>query len=236
DKRPAIGVLQWIQYQLDNCSTIEEVIATDAKLRISITATPLHYLIADAKGNAATIEFLDGKMKVHKGSQLPFPVLTNDTYERSVMSKNKGTYNGDNSLERFSTACNMIQQYKANPNGKSLVDQSFDILNKVSQGDFTKWSIIYDISNKKIWFKTEQFQQLRSLNFSSFDFSCKKESKISDINGPEKGDMSSLLVNFSNDLNQRILEKTLVQTSSRIVLTREQKQALLAYPDTIHCE
>lgn len=236
DKRPAIGVLQWIQYQLDNCSTIDEVIATDTKLRISITATPLHYLIADAKGNAATIEFLNGKMQVHKGSQLPFPVLTNDTYESSVMSKNKGTYAGNNSLERFSTACNMIQQYKANPGGRSLVDQSFDILKQVSQGDFTKWSIVYDISNKKIWFKTEQFPQLRLLNFSSFDFSCKKESKITDINGPEKGDISSLMVNFSKTLNQRILEKTLVQSSSRIVLTREQKQALSGYPETIHCE
>ena len=26
DNRPAIGVLQWIQYQLDNCTTIEEVL------------------------------------------------------------------------------------------------------------------------------------------------------------------------------------------------------------------
>ena len=79
DERPAIGVLQWIQYQLDNCATIEEVIATDKTVRIVSKGTPLHYLVADAKGNAATIEFLNGKMVVHKGSELPMAVLTNDT-------------------------------------------------------------------------------------------------------------------------------------------------------------
>ncbi|OSZ79955.1 hypothetical protein CAP36_01430 [Chitinophagaceae bacterium IBVUCB2] len=77
DHRPAIDVLQWIQYQLDICSTIEELIATDKNIRIATAgSTPLHYLVADATGNAATIEFSNGKMLVHKGEQLPFPVLT----------------------------------------------------------------------------------------------------------------------------------------------------------------
>ena len=68
DNRPAVGVLQWIQYQLDNCATIEDVIATDKKLRIASTGNPpLHYLVADANGRAATIEFLEGKMVIHQG-------------------------------------------------------------------------------------------------------------------------------------------------------------------------
>src|SRR6188474_1775430 len=106
DKRPAIGVLQWIQYQLDNCTTIAEVIATDKELRISATGTtPLHYLIADAKGQAATIEFLNGKMVMHKGNDLTFPVLTNNIYDESVASYKTSSTSGNNSLERFGTAC-----------------------------------------------------------------------------------------------------------------------------------
>lgn len=201
DDRPAIDVLQWVQYQLDNCATIEEVIATDKKLRIISNGTPLHYLVADANGNAATIEFLNGKMVVHKGSSLPMPVLTNDTYDRSVKSNANGTANGNNSLERFSIACEMIQQYKANPEGKSLVDQSFAILDKVSQGDYTKWTIVYDISDKKIYFKTEKFQQLRSISFSSFNFSCNTASKVLDINRTEQGNMSSYFADYSTGIN-----------------------------------
>jgi penicillin V acylase-like amidase (Ntn superfamily) len=236
DKRPSIGVLQWIQYQLDNCTTIEEVIATDAKLRITSSGTPLHYLIADAKGHAATIEFLDGKIVVHKGDQLPFPVLTNNTYDQSVTSKNRGTYSGNNSLERFVTACNMIQQYKTNPGTQSLTDHAFDILNKVSQPNFTRWSIVYDISNKKIWFKTDQVTHARYLNFAAFDFTCKQASQTIDMNDVLKGDISSRLTDFTPAFNTRIVERTLVQSRSRITIPDPQKRALLAYNSTIHCE
>jgi penicillin V acylase-like amidase (Ntn superfamily) len=236
DKRPSIGVLQWIQYQLDNCISIEEVIATDARLRITATGTPLHYLIVDAKGQAATIEFLKGKMVVHKGDQLPFPVLTNHTYDQSVNSKNKGTWSGDNSLERFVTTCNMIQQYKTNPGNKTLTDHAFDILNKVSQGNYTKWSIVYDISNKKILFKTDQAKQSRYLNFSAFDFSCKQTSKTIDMNAVLKDDISSRLTDFNPDFNSRIIEKTLLESRSRITIPDPQKRVLLAYNTAIHCE
>lgn len=236
DTRPVVGVLQWIQYQLDNCSTIDEVIATDSKLRIAASATPLHYLVADAKGNAATIEFLNGKMIVHKGSELPYPVLTNDTYELSVRNKNNEVSTSDNSLQRFSTTCNMIQQYKAAPGNQSVVDRSFEILDKVSQGDFTKWSIVYDITNKKIYFKTEQFREIRSVLFSSFEFSCKEGPKIINMNQAGKGDISGNFTGFTIPFNQQIVEKTLEQSNPYIVLTPQQKEGLLAYPATIHCQ
>ncbi|HMK02730.1 MAG TPA: linear amide C-N hydrolase, partial [Ferruginibacter sp.] len=86
DGRPAMGVLQWIQYQLDNSATTADVIATDPKIRISEKGTPIHYLVADAGGSVATIEFLDGKMVVHKDKDLPFPVLTNDSYASSLQT------------------------------------------------------------------------------------------------------------------------------------------------------
>ena len=230
DDRPAIDVLQWVQYQLDNCSTIEDVIATDKKLRIISKGTPLHYLVADAKGNAATIEFLNGKLVVHRGGDLPIPVLTNDTYDRSVKSNANGTANGNNSLERFSTACKMIQEYKARPGGKSLVDESFAILNKVSQGDYTKWSIVYDISDKKIYFKTEKFQQVKSVSFASFNFSCNTVSKVLDMNRPEQGNMSIYFTDYSTNTNNLILEKTIKQSSSQIEISQEEKKVIKAYP------
>jgi len=232
DDRPAIGVLQWIQYQLDNCATIEEVIATDKTVRIISKGTPLHYLVADTKGNAATIEFLDGKLVVHRGNDLPLPVLTNDTYERLASGNSKD----NSSLERYSTACKMIKDYKTAAGAKSLIDQSFDILNNVSAGDYTKWSIVYDLTEKKIWFKTDKFQQIRSLSFSSFDFSCNMPSKVMNINSAEQGDISSYFSDFSRNINQQIFEKTLEQSALQIVLTPEQKEATLAYAHTINCK
>lgn len=236
DERPSVNVLQWIQYQLDNYTTIEEVIASDKILRISSKGTPLHYLVADANGHSASIEFIEGKMTVHKGHHLPFPVLTNNTYTQSLNSHNNGSSQGNNSLERFSIACNMISQYKANANNMSLVDQSFAILDKTAQGDYTKWSIVYDVTEKKIWFKTQRTSQIRSINFSAFDFSCSSPSKHINMNGKEEGEISNLFSDFSIETNSLIFEKAAEQSSSRVSFNKEQKRAIQAYPATIACK
>jgi choloylglycine hydrolase len=111
DKRPAVGVLQWIQYQLDNAATINDVISNDKQIRIGEKDTPIHYLVADAAGNVMTVEFLNGKMVIHKDADLPFPVLTNNTYASSVQTakpiieKQQDITLNDNSLDRFVKAC-----------------------------------------------------------------------------------------------------------------------------------
>ena len=83
DARLPLGVLEWIQYQLDTASTIDDVLASDEKVRISGGA-PLHYLVADGGGRAATVEFLHGKLVAHTDDSLPVSVLTNSTYKDSL--------------------------------------------------------------------------------------------------------------------------------------------------------
>ena len=55
DIRPSISELQWIQFQLDNFSTVQEVIYNDKFLRITNNSIPLHYIICDKTGNIAVI-------------------------------------------------------------------------------------------------------------------------------------------------------------------------------------
>jgi len=237
DNRPAVGVLQWIQYQLDNSATIDEVIATDKKLRISATGTtPLHYLIADAKGNVATIEFLNGKMVVHKGNDLIVPVLTNNNYDESVSAYKNSSANGNNSLERFSQACNMIKQFKAGDNNKPLVDFAFDILGEVAQGNFTKWSIVYDITNKSIQFKTNRFREIKTVNFSSFDFSCTSTAKVWDMNQSGNGIINSLFDNFAPAINKRIVETAAKESEDRVFISQQNREFLWQYASEIKCK
>lgn len=244
DERPAVGVLQWIQYQLDNCSTIDEVIATDKKLRIAaIGTTPLHYLIADTTGNAATIEFLDGKMVVHKGNDLSIPVLTNSIYAESVKTFNKiaataGTTpfaDGNNSLERFEQACNMVKQFKAATNVKPATDYAFDILSKVAQGSFTKWSIVYDLTNKKVLFKTERFNDIKTVSFSAFDFNCTATAKAWDMNQMGPGDVSRKFENFTLAGNQRLVETAFLESKSQIHVSEKIKESVWQYPNGMSC-
>ena len=203
DNRPSIGVLQWIQYQLDNCASIDELIATDQKLRItSKGGAPLHYLVADASGNAATIEFLNGKMVVSKGKDLNIPVLTNSIYKESASYyHNQKTENpetafafGNNSLQRFGQACEMIQKYKSAEIKAEPSTYAFSILDKVSQGEHTKWSIVYDITNRSIQFRTNRFRDIKKVSFSSFELSCKATAKCWDMNQKASGDVTNFFL------------------------------------------
>jgi choloylglycine hydrolase len=237
DSRPAVGVLQWIQYQLDNCKNIDEIIATDKKIRISETGdTPLHYLVADANGNAATIEFLNGKMVVHKGKDLTVPVLTNNTYDESVKAYKTSSANGNNSLERFSEACSMIQKLNAGHVTKPFIDYSFDILGEVAQGDFTKWSIVYDLTNKTIQFKTNRFKEIKTVSFSSFDFTCTATAKVWDMNQSGNGNINSLFENFSSGINKRIVETAAKESERQVPISQQNIERLWQYASGIKCQ
>ena len=245
DTRPAMGELQWIQYQLDNCGTVDELIATDNKVRITSKGTaPLHFLVADATGNVATIEFLEGKMKVHKGSDLPFPVLTNDAYASSLEQTKTATTSAvgnavsftSNSIDRFAKACSMVKQFQQAPITTSAIDYSFSILDKVAQGSHTKWSIVYDISNKKIHFKTLGYAQVKTVAFASFDFKCPAISKTWDMNQAAAGPVDKLFLYFSMEMNSRLVNKSFDESSSQFTVSDEGRKETWQYPGTISCE
>lgn len=242
DTRPSVGVLQWIQYQLDNCTSIDEVIATDKKIRISATGTtPLHYLVADASGQAATIEFLNGKMVVHKGKDLSFPVLTNTTYDQSVRTYNNtkggnGSANPDNSQERFTKACNMLQELKSAKKDYPVVNYAFDMLGEVSQGSFTKWSIVYDITNKSIHFKTNRFKEIKQVNFAAFDFDCKSVAKAWNMNQTGSGIVSASFEKFTPELNRRIVETAFEESTDRINIPEKVRNSAWQYSAGIKCQ
>jgi choloylglycine hydrolase len=234
DNRPGLSVLQWIQYQLDNNGTVDEVVATDKKVRIVSTGTPQHYLIADSKGGVATIEFLNGKMVVHKGADLPYPVLANSTYNASEKAyKNKESKN--NSLDRFANACTMVQQYQKTNINKPLVDYSFDVLHKVSQPGFTKWSIVYDISNKKVYYKTSSQPSQKSFSIASFNYACNAQPLMYNLSNDEQGDINKKFTAFSAGTNREILKTAFKETGSAVNIKESLQDAVAALAATVKC-
>src|SRR5262249_57775137 len=55
----------------------------------------IHYLVADASGDVATLEYLDGKLVVHRGATLPVRALTNSTYADSVAALERARRAGE---------------------------------------------------------------------------------------------------------------------------------------------
>ena len=220
DSRPYIGLVQWLQYQLDNFSTIEEVIASDSQLRIQIreNGQPIHYLISDSMGNCAIIEFIGGKMVYYTNETMPVKTLTNSTYEKSVefMYQHMGwggdlpIPQGESSLDRFVRAADMVRNYDMGTSA-SAVDYAFDTLESVAQSrevSATQWSIVYDIQNLRIYFCTLENKQIRYINLSSFNFSCKTPVKVLDINDDLSGDVENSFIDYTYEINRDLIEKS----------------------------
>jgi choloylglycine hydrolase len=242
DNRPAVGVLQWVQYQLDNAATVEDVISADSKIRIDENDTPLHYLVADAGGHVAAIEFLNGKMTVHKEKELPFPVLTNDTYASSVLTakpiveKGQGASLPNNSLDRFVKACSMVKKFNETNMDVPLTDFAFSILDKVAQGSYTKWSIVYDISNKKIHFKTDANRDIKTIRFADFDLACNIPARMFNMNQDGKGDISKQFILPDKKIKQQILHRAVTESSSHVTISKKEEEELLGFEAGVSCK
>jgi penicillin V acylase-like amidase (Ntn superfamily) len=183
DSRPAVNVLEWIQYQLDNCRTVAEVVATDERLRIDPLAMPAraHYLVCDAGGDCASIEFLDGKMVCHRGDNLPCRALANDPYDASAaylkahpepegdVRTLRAAYRKQKVDGRFAHAATRAARFTAGTMRQDL-DYAFETLDDVCQGSYTVWRLVYDVSNRRIHYRTRSHPQERTLDLNSMDF------------------------------------------------------------------
>jgi len=212
DSRPVIKELQWIQYQLDNFSKVEDVISSDSQLRILPYEEPgLHYLVMDRTGNCASIEFLNGRLVYHTQETMPIKALTNSTYAESIefLKKHEGfgeelpISDGESSFNRFVCAAKMLKSYDPRTQ-KSIVDYAFSILANVADAT-TKWSIVYDPQNLKVYFRTSSNQKIRYIDLHSFDFSCAVPIKVLDMIANLSGNITNNFVEYTRQINRNLI-------------------------------
>jgi penicillin V acylase-like amidase (Ntn superfamily) len=244
DERPVIDEIQWIQYQLDNCSTVEEIIKTNPNLRIQKYFGESHYFVYDKSGNAAAIDFLNGKMVYNVLRKTDVQVLTNDTYELSADSlKNFEGFGGNriipggaNSIYRFSRAAKMIKDYEKNDT-TNIIDYGFGILSNISQRS-TAWSVVYDISNLRIYYRTSSSREIKEVSFNNFDFDCSSPMMLIEINIQKKGDISDLFEQYTLDKNRNLVTKVIKswrENKFALNITDEEVEKLSQYPETMRC-
>lgn len=243
DGRPALENLQWIQYHLDRSSTIGDVIAGDADVRISRDGSvALHFLVADSTGACAAIEFLGGEMTVHTGDSMPAPVLTNDTYDnsRSYLSTHRG-FGGDRpvpssrrSLDRFVRAASAVSEFEPEA-GDNAVDYAFGVLNSVSQGSHTQWSIVYELAGRRVWFRTQGNRDTRMIDLTRLDFSCESPVLVLDIDAGASGDVTGSLERYTYEANRDLVGRAFSKTSFLTDTPASVLDILSRYPETTPC-
>ncbi len=194
DARPALNPLQWVQYALDTCRSVNEVIAACRRIRVAPEGipVPIHYLVCDAAGNCAAIEFLDGKMVCHRGKTLPYPVLANEPYDEAaaqaracLAEKAAGkALTGDiRRFGRFIQAAWKVAEFKPGTT-RDDVNYAYQTLDEVCQGDFTVWRLVYDVTGRKIHYRTRNHPGERVLDLKKMDFAGHGPIRFFELDSP----------------------------------------------------
>ena len=237
DARPALGCLEWIQYQLDNFATAAEVARNAGRLRISSDAK-VHFLACDKRGSCAAVELLDGRPVVHTGASLPAPALTNHPYEDSLRYREQHAGNaqavaGFGSLQRFARASQRADDYAAH-GAKDPVRYAFDTLEAVAQGSYTRWSIVYDLRAGRVYWRTRENRRVRTVALSDFDFSCATPVKLFGIDDGE-GTVARRFADYTPAANRKLVASAVRQTEFLAGMPPEAVAAAAAHAESTSC-
>lgn len=206
-----LNEFQWTQYMLDNFESIDQIKSTFKKITIDPIFINLHYLIRDRKGQTAVIEMYNNEVYIYEDQELLYPVLSNNHYENSLkyLEHFEG-FGGEipipktnTSNERFVRVVHNLKQTECITNF-DIIENAFAILDRVKQED-TQWSIVYDISNMRIYFKTKNFQNIKIVYVSEFDFSPESSSVYCNVNTEKDGVITDQFAKMNKDVNKELL-------------------------------
>jgi len=221
-----VNELEWIQYQLDQFQTVQEVIDHLNNLKIYPLKGKIHYILSDHKGESVIIEYLNGKPYYYKKEANFCQTITNNSVLQSEPYKinvkkirKKNTY----SLFRY----HQLEQKISTLEKQKLVDEkyAFEILEKVtiSKGDFrTRWSIVYNIQQRIIFFFTDTHKEIKTIDLKEIDF----ENKLSyfEMNQNEKTNLHKELKELSESINFSYLSPSLIHLELDEKFTKEISQ------------
>lgn len=256
DDRPIIVPAQWIQYMLDKCANTNEVIQEAKKIRITDKIEMgSHYYICDRNGNVAIIEFLKGQMVVYTNNDMPYMLLCNETYEKSMndIKQYKGLGGDKNVLDKVSIlgenavaeamaiGCTKINQFYKNES-KNIIQDAFDIHYSMRfpvdtprfQNCEIQYATVFDITNLKLYFRTKSNSNIREINFKDFEDNCSTKAKLLDIQTPAEGIVNKSFVDYSMQENSRCIYKFYENESNK--MPKEEMEFLSFYPELFQCE
>jgi hypothetical protein len=135
--KATIGSIGIIREMLDHARNVDEALALMEQYNIDFTGGPaIHYLLADAGGNAALVEFIGGEMRVLPNTD-PWHLATNFLCSATE---------GDGGCWRYP----ILRQRLSESGGVLDPQGALDLLAEVSQPGSTQWSAVYDLSTGRV--------------------------------------------------------------------------------------
>lgn len=239
DSRPYVGKTQYRQYLLDSFRTVKELIENDSIIRVSDKgkAPAFHLLVSDRTGASAVIEFISGKRVVYTGDSMPVRALSNSQYAESLTHWRSKKIPADDkwmSIERFISVADSANSFDAKV-VKAPVDHAFGILKQATQGDKTKWKIVYDIMNLRVFFQTASNSKERFVDLKEVDFSCNSPVMMADIN-TGSGNIAQSFLPYTMQANRKLIADAFGKTDFLKGVPAQTIDAIAGYPESVKCE
>ena len=196
-RREAIGIMQWVQYYLDNYATVAEAVEAQKSLPFQIEPLILpngypalvHVSLSDKSGDSAVIEYIGGQARIYHDKR--FTVMTNEpTYDKQIENlKQYRTFGGDKALpgERTPTDRFVRAAYYANglPKPASRGEGAaymFSVIRNVSVpfglGDpdrpnvaSTIFRTVQDLTGGRYYFESTYAPNVVWIDYDKLDFS-----------------------------------------------------------------
>jgi len=170
--------------------------------------------VGDANGNTAAIDFGEEGVILHKNENMPVPALFNSSYAREleVLSYYKG-FGGlydidlnDPEVPRFVKTAKLIADYDVRDN---IVDYSLDMLETIQVYDYPEWSVVCDVINRKIYFRTRKNKEIKTISLNKIDFSNNSSAMTQNMDIAEAGDVTEYFVPYTAKLFSQYIENEL---------------------------
>lgn len=231
DERPPLDGNIWVQYLLDVCANIDQVIQAQEKIRIVDYQD--QYMLCDRSGNMAIIECRDGETIIRTGDQIPSPILTNEKYDR-CLANSKSNYSPTIdpyiSNKRFQAGEAMLGQSRES----MTVEQAFGVLDAMSQNPCTQWNLVFDPVKMMIYYRTKQVPEMRYISIANLDYSCATPMMQIDIHQVNGGSGPVPFRPYSSDANLRLMRQAFKRFG--IDRTEDQMHKIIEFFDSFSCE
>jgi predicted choloylglycine hydrolase len=123
---------------LDRAKTVDEAIALVRRYNVHFPVIGTHHLVADAQGNSAVIEYINGELVVTPNRD-PWQVSTNFLI---CVDKPK---DAKTQCWRYNTAYKVLSDVR----GSMSQDEAMSLAKRTAQGH-TVWSIVYNMTTGEI--------------------------------------------------------------------------------------
>jgi len=136
--RATLGPLLMIRLVLDRSRTVSEALWLLARHNLQVGDPPVHFFLADATGQAAIVEYVDGEIVVTPNDR-PWLAVTNFIVAGTSAEARPSLCN------RYRAATNAL----AGCDGRMAAPEALALLSAVSQ-PHTMWSVVYELASGRV--------------------------------------------------------------------------------------